>query len=179
MRYTIRRFNDYAQKNPDSKNMGTTLTFLYIHKRSITIGHIVDSRIYHIRKDHILHQPLDHSLVNEMINRNIITKEEAISHPHRNIITRSIQSNKSSDDMDIELIRDIQDEDYICLCTDGILEAIETNSNSNTLIDILSKEESNDAKMHTIIELCNMRSRDNFSAYLVQLGNDSNKNLQS
>ena len=62
LEYTYQQLDKFADDNP--KQMGTTLTLLYIYKQGLTAAHMGDSRIYHIRPDvGVLYQSRDHSLV--------------------------------------------------------------------------------------------------------------------
>jgi len=166
IQYTQSQFDDYLTQNPVARGMGTTLTLLYLADTYVLLAHIGDSRIYQIRDGKILFQTEDHSLVNSLIKNNIITPEEALSHPKRNVITRAIQGNSVSKvQADVAIIRNPQPGDYFFLCSDGILESI----NDNLLCSILADVRSNEAKMQEILTLCKEHSRDNFSAYLLQI----------
>ena len=60
--FAYAELDKYADDNP--RQMGTTLTLLYIGSKGITAAHMGDSRIYHIRPDvGVLYQTRDHSLV--------------------------------------------------------------------------------------------------------------------
>lgn len=164
--YTQQQFDDHIETHPEAKGMGTTLTLLFFSSIGALVAHIGDSRVYQIRAGKILFQTEDHSLVNALVKNNIITPEEALSHPQRNVITRAIQGNTvSKTNADISLITDIRSGDYFFLCTDGILEKI----SNDILCSILSKTITNDEKIAEIHELCSGQTRDNFSAYLVQV----------
>lgn len=109
--------------------MGTTVSLAYIYESSIYIGHVGDSRIYIVSEDKIKQITEDHSLVNELIKRGEISKEEAEHHPKKNIITRAVGTSR-----DIEI--DVQEYKYskaekLLLCSDGL-------SNMISEIDILN-----------------------------------------
>ena len=163
--YTQTAFDNYIKTNPMSKGMGTTLTLLHLHEEGATLVHIGDSRIYHVRGEEILFETEDHALVAQLVKQGIITPEEAVDHPRRNVITRAIQGNAYPSKIDVHSVTDIQAGDYFFLCSDGILESI-TNENLTT---ILSLDLSNEEKMGQIQKKCAAGSRDNFSAYLVQI----------
>ena len=86
---------DREDPNPESqRKMGTTLTMLHINNHEAVIAHMGDSRVYHVRPstdNAILYQTCDHSLVNELLRAEVITPEEAVNHPRRNVITRAMQ----------------------------------------------------------------------------------------
>lgn len=161
---------DREDPNPESmRKMGTTLTFLHLNDREAVVAHMGDSRIYHIRPSErfpILYQSSDHSLVNELVRAEIITPEEALTHPRRNVITRAMQPHlETRHNADVRTFNDVMAGDYFFLCSDGVTETI-TN---DILVDILCREVSDAEKIEAIRALCAESSRDNFSAYLVPI----------
>jgi len=164
--YTQKQFDQYLDIHAEAKGMGTTLTLLYLSASGALLAHIGDSRIYHIRAGKILFQTEDHSLVNTLVKNNIITPEEALAHPQRNVITRAIQGNSVSKvKADVTMITDLRPGDYFFLCSDGILEKV----SNDILCSILSQKITNDEKIAEIYNQCFGQTRDNFSAYLVQV----------
>ena len=156
----------YVQENIDALGMATTLTLLSTHNKGITIAHIGDSRIYHIREGVILHKTFDHSFTNELIAKKIISEGEAVNHPKRNVVTKAIKSDGGHQPPDFKHFQDVLPEDYFFLCTDGIIETI----TDTDLVDILNTSNlSNQEKIETIRERCESGSMDNHSAYLLQI----------
>lgn len=100
------------------KGMGTTITLAYIFKDKICIGHVGDSRAYLISKGDIFQITEDHSFVNELLKTGSITKEEAKTHPKRNMITRAVGSS-SIIEMDL-IIKEYDKSDILLLCSDGL-----------------------------------------------------------
>lgn len=162
---------DKLDKDSDNpRKMGTTLTFLYIGNKSAIIAHIGDSRVYQLRRHKngiisIVHRTEDHSLVNDLIKAEIITEEEAKTHPRRNVITRAIQPNLERCKATIFETKDVRNDDYFFLCSDGVLESID----DRILIRILESNASNEDKIDEIKKRCNESSKDNNSAYLIQI----------
>lgn len=105
------------------KGMGTTVSLCYIFKDYVFIGHVGDSRIYRIENDNILQVTEDHSLVNELIKKGEITKEEAYNHPQKNMITRAVGT---SYDLEIDLEEFKYEKDNkLLLCTDGVFNMLQ------------------------------------------------------
>jgi len=103
--------------------MGTTLSVCIVTDEKIFIGHMGDSRIYIVRGGKAIQITKDHSYVEELIDSGRITREQAKSHPNRNIITRALGL-----DRDIEVdtgIFDFTKGDCVLLCTDGLTNAVE------------------------------------------------------
>ena len=153
-------------ESPDQKGMGTTFTMACFHNAGITVAHIGDSRVYHVRDGAIMWQTDDHSLVNDYVKAGILDKKDAIDHPQKNVITRALQgASVRTTRADVRLITDIEAGDYIFLCTDGILESI----SDELLASILTKSGRLNDQNDEICNKCLASSRDNFSCYLLQI----------
>ncbi|WP_053956946.1 Stp1/IreP family PP2C-type Ser/Thr phosphatase [Inediibacterium massiliense] len=121
-----------AQQNEEYEGMGTTLTVVLIASK-IYVAHVGDSRAYLIRKNSISQITQDHSLVAELVRNGSITENEAKIHPQRNMITRALGTDE---DINIDLYTlDVEKEDIIVLCTDGLTNLIEIEEIKDTLID--------------------------------------------
>ncbi|GAB2026735.1 Stp1/IreP family PP2C-type Ser/Thr phosphatase [Lactovum odontotermitis] len=83
-------------KLDDYKGMGTTLEMLFLGKGHVILGHIGDSKSFLIRNRQLVPLTRDHSLVQELVEAGQITPEEALTHPQKNIITRSLGQNKEA-----------------------------------------------------------------------------------
>lgn len=111
-----------AQSREDFNGMGTTVTAVYIEGETIYWAHVGDSRIYLLRNRELSQITKDHSLVFELVQSGNITKEEAKSHPKRNMLTRAVGTSCSIK-IDTGMIK-WQLEDIILLCTDGLTNMV-------------------------------------------------------
>ena len=74
-----------------NNSIGTTLVGAIIVGNKIFIVNVGDSRAYLVAPlESIVQITKDHSVVQEMIDANVITKEQAKIHPRRNIITKAL-----------------------------------------------------------------------------------------
>lgn len=159
---------DYAKS---AKKPGTTLTFVYLNDSGAFAAHIGDSRIYHLRKNadgsiKIIYKSQDHSLVNELVRAGVITEEEAVNHPRKNVITRAMQPFLENRYKATPYeTNDVVDGDYFFMCSDGVLETID----DKLLCDILATDASDEEKMDKIKSMCGMNSHDNHTAYLIHV----------
>lgn len=153
---------------------GTTLAALCFNSSSYLAAHIGDSRIYHLRpslfdseagSNGIIYRSPDHSLVNDLVRAGQITEEEARTHPRRNVITRAMQPGlEHRFEPTVRESADILPGDYFFLCSDGVLERM----SDSTLCEIIATPDLTDAeKMGRILALCNLGTRDNYSAILI------------
>ena len=81
---------DQAQQFADFTGMGTTLVALYLEGNRATVVNVGDSRCYHLNRDGVRCVTTDHSLVQLMVQRGELTREQAKTYPGKNFITRAI-----------------------------------------------------------------------------------------
>ena len=88
-----REIERQSRENREHVGMGTTATVLcLLPDRRYMIGHIGDSRAYLLRDGELSQLTIDHSWVQEQVDRGMITPEQAKNHPQSNIITRALGS---------------------------------------------------------------------------------------
>jgi serine/threonine protein phosphatase PrpC len=114
----------FQKGETQAANMGTTLTMALIDNHNAYIGHVGDSRAYHIRGREIRQVTEDHSLAEDMVKKGKATREEVKASPMRSMLTRSIGTKKEvaiDDPIGIEL----EEGDCLLLCTDGLTNLVE------------------------------------------------------
>ena len=102
--------------------MGTTLTAVISTTDGETVVNVGDSRVYHITKNSIKQITKDHSVVEDMISRGDITREQARRHPNKNLITRALGGNHI-EKPDIFKFK-LDEGDYALLCSDGLTNVV-------------------------------------------------------
>lgn len=129
MNTLIRKINgdilEKSQIDASLNGMGTTLTLVVNINQEIHISHIGDSRAYKVNDKGMEQLTEDHSLVAGLVKKGEITKEEAKTHPQKNIITRALGTGEAiyADMYHFKLCP----EDIILLCTDGLTNSISEN----------------------------------------------------
>ena len=122
------RIRKHAQEHPKFSGMGTTVVVLHISEGppwQATIAHVGDSRAYLIQPDTLSLLTRDHSLVEERIDLGLVTREEASTHPLRNVLTRGLGI-ESGVESSVQT-RPIQPTDKILLCSDGLTKMMSDN----------------------------------------------------
>ena len=116
---------DYSMFDEQFSGMGTTIVGGVI--KSDGSGYIInvgDSRAYHIsrRSNSIYQITRDHSLVEELLESGVITREQAKVHPQKNVITRALGSDPevNADYFEFKL----QSGDILLMCSDGLSNTI-------------------------------------------------------
>lgn len=137
---------EYSSFEPDYRGMGTTLVGGVVYKNRAHLVNVGDSRAYLITPDGIRQVTRDHSYVEELVAMGAISREEAATHPKKNVITRAlgVDSSAEADYYDVSLSKG----DCILLCSDGLsnmvtdgemLEAYKNNKTPDLICNELMK----------------------------------------
>jgi len=124
-----------ASSDRELSGMGTTMVGTVVSGENALVLNIGDSRAYHITEDGIFKITRDHSVVEDMIDRGDITREEARCHPSKNLITRAVGTDTSVL-CDLYTVH-LQPEEFVLLCTDGLTNVI---SEQEILYEVLHGE---------------------------------------
>ncbi|MDR3127000.1 MAG: protein phosphatase 2C domain-containing protein [Tannerellaceae bacterium] len=165
IRYTETRFDEYIHGHPEAQGMATTLTLLYVGDMYVLAAHVGDSRIYQFREGSIQYRTEDHSLVNSWIKLGKISHEEARNHPRKNVILKAVGGTARPVEAEIQLLYDVKEGDSFFLCTDGVLEAV----SDERLAELFDGNRPSDVIKDALVEVCSLRSRDNYSFYIVPI----------
>lgn len=117
------RILEYADIMLDGRTLGSTIISLIIRDMIGVCFWAGDSRLYRYRNGNIEQLTRDHSHVEELIDRGIISREEADNHPESNVITRAVGAQ-----MDLILdfaTFDVAIGDVYTLCSDGLYNSID------------------------------------------------------
>ena len=113
-----RRIFIQASEDESLSGMGTTLTAAWFGASEVFIAHVGDSRCYLLRDGKLAQITQDHSMVMEMVRAGMLTREQAETHPMRNVITRAIGSDRAVDVDVTRLARHFHD--VWLICSDGL-----------------------------------------------------------
>ena len=103
---------------PELSGMGTTVGIAIVKDGVVYTAHAGDSRAYCIHGESIRQLTFDHSIVQEMVDKLLITPDEARTHPRRNVITRALGVESR---LDIDFTESYFEEGgFVLLCSDGL-----------------------------------------------------------
>ena len=102
--------------------MGTTLVAVLAGEEEAVVLNEGDSRCYHINRDGIVLVTRDHSLVEDLVERGELTREQARTHPHKNLITRALGA--EPDLMADRFYQPLAEGDCLLLCSDGLSNVV-------------------------------------------------------
>lgn len=109
---------DMADTKPELHGMGTTVVCAVVRDGCAFIAHAGDSRAYIFDGENLTQVTTDHSVVQNLIDKGEITKEQAQYHPNKNLITRAIGVDKNID-IDFDEV-ELGENEFLILCTDGL-----------------------------------------------------------
>ena len=161
IRYVNGLVMDEAAANPDYAGMGTTFVAAFIKDETLFVANIGDSRLYLIDSD-ITQVTEDHSYVGAMVRAGELTKEEAVRHPDKNIITRAIGASREPKVDFFEV--DLEKHDRILLCSDGLTNMV----SEEEILDIMESEYIGDVVDILIDEAKENGGNDNITAIVIQ-----------
>ena len=150
--------------NPERRGMGTTVSAVWVSGShgQVWALHLGDSRIYRMRSRKISQETEDHSPVFRLYQQGDLTKDQILQHPQKNLLERSlgISSTISPDVFQL----DIQLEDRLLMCTDGLSDSLRDSE-----IEALLQEPSLEVSVTRLIAEANRRGgHDNITICLIE-----------
>ena len=80
----------YATSREAGKMMGSTVVALVVREGDFAVMWAGDSRAYLFRDDQLIQLTTDHSQVQELMDRGMLTADEAADHPMRHVLARAV-----------------------------------------------------------------------------------------
>lgn len=155
-----------AMDEKDKTGMGTTLTLSIIQNNQLKIAQVGDSRAYLIRNKTIQLLTRDHSLVQNEVELGLLTPEEALWDPRKNIITKAVGIVAKIEPDIYEY--SLQPKDRILLCSDGLYDLVPEKE----LLQ-LSKKKKLEESVQQLIHSANAAGgKDNVTVVMVEIDLD-------
>jgi serine/threonine protein phosphatase PrpC len=154
-----------ARSQPNCEGMGTTVVAALFYDNRISVAHVGDSRLYRMRAGRIEQVTLDHSLLQELVDRGFYSPEEAQRASNKNYVTRALGVEAS---VDVELQEHpVSKGDLYLLCSDGLSDMVEDDDMGITVSTFGSNLGS--VAQH-LVQLANDNGgKDNISVVLAQV----------
>lgn len=143
---------------------GTTLTAVAVIGDLAYVVHVGDSRVYLVTKDGIEQMTRDHSLVQRLIELDQLTREEASSHPQKNVLYRALGQNES---LEVDaLTRRLPPNSRLMLCSDGLWNMVSETEIQEIAMSHTNPQEACDK----LVALANMYGgSDNITAVMLRV----------
>ncbi|HEX7081877.1 MAG TPA: Stp1/IreP family PP2C-type Ser/Thr phosphatase [Gammaproteobacteria bacterium] len=157
--------NQTAQSQPQCEGMGTTLVACLFYDNRVSVAHVGDSRLYRLRGNKFEQITMDHSLLQELVDRGFYSPEEAQRSTNRNYVTRALGVEPTVD-VEVQEV-EVQRGDYFLLCSDGLPDMVE---DEDIHLTISTFDSDVDTIAEQLIKLTNDNGgRDNVSVGLVHV----------
>jgi protein phosphatase len=112
--------------------MGTTIVSLWVIQKRAFVGHVGDSRAYLVRETQLSQLTNDHSWVNEQQRKGTLSREQARTHPFRNVVTRALGGKEK---VEVDLLElELKHGDLFLLCSDGLSSLVDDKTILETLV---------------------------------------------
>ncbi len=166
-----------SQEVPEQVGMGSTVAVAWIIGSRLYTTSAGDSRIYLLREGRFHQITIDHTWIQEAIDYNIITPDEARDHPQAHVLLRYIGSRElPKPDMRLRLKAQESDArseanqglrlrrgDQVLLCTDGLTDLVEKDE----ILHALQEQSPRDAVI-SLVDLARTRGgHDNITIVLL------------
>ena len=154
-----------ARTQPQCEGMGTTVVSALFFDNKVSIAHVGDSRLYRMRNDKLEQVTMDHSLLQELVDRGFYSAEEAQRAANKNYVTRALGVEPN---VEVEVQEfPVEKGDLYMLCSDGLSDMVEdddihlTISTFGANLDLVAKQ---------LIQLTNDNGgRDNVSVVMAHV----------
>ncbi|MCH5185639.1 MAG: Stp1/IreP family PP2C-type Ser/Thr phosphatase [Oscillospiraceae bacterium] len=151
---------NYSVRSSKFMFMGCTSTAAMIHSGKLIIAHVGDSRVYSA-KEKLVKMTKDHSYVQELVNRGIITEEEAKVHSRRNEITRAMGT---EDSIKVDISITPYNGEKILICSDGLTEMVDESE----IFEIMADNDNPADACRALVDRANeYGGRDNITAVII------------
>ena len=159
-----RRIFRMGTENESNRGMATTMVAAYIKDNTAYIANIGDSRAYLFRNGLLKQITKDHTYVNELIDKGVITEEEAQNHKQKNVITKALGADVFAEPD--YYMAELEKNDILMLCSDGLYGEIKDPE----IVEILNSGKSmNDVCTELVDEAIRAGGRDNITVICLKI----------
>jgi serine/threonine protein phosphatase PrpC len=146
------------------RGMGCTAEAVYLNGRHVVVGHIGDSRTYHLHEGRLLQLTRDQTLVNRLVELGSLTEEEAEIHPRRNELQQAVGGQP---DVEPGLYSSpLSPGDWVVVCSDGLSNHVSASDLKQML---QSEAQSAEMAARRLVNLANIEgATDNATVVVVR-----------
>ena len=158
-RVHVMRTSEIAMGRP-----GSTTVAILMHAHGTEVAHIGDSRVYLIHEGQIFRVTKDHSVVQEMVERGLLTLQQAAHHPDANRITRALgMAPEVAAELRPQPVLHVPGDAFV-LCSDGLSDLVEDHE----ILGIVGNEPAAQA-VGKLVDLANARGgHDNITVIVLR-----------
>ncbi|WP_374521627.1 PP2C family serine/threonine-protein phosphatase [Hydrogenophaga sp.] len=124
-----------AEQEPHS----TIAAFIVMPSGESHWAHAGDSRIYHFHQGKLVKRTLDHSYVQSLINQGELTEQQALDHPHANILMGCLGT-ENDPPVDLHMVPKLEAGDTLLACSDGLWHYFSPEELASTVAMLTPRE---------------------------------------
>jgi protein phosphatase len=166
LRVASSRVRNEEAKHPELHGMGTTLTLAYSLNDELFVAHVGDSRCYLSRGGSLYQLTRDHSLVEEMVRRGVLSAEQAVGHRMRHFVTNALGGGYAEVKVEVHKLK-LERGDILLLCSDGLSGMLSDEKISET---IRSRSNPEEACRQLVIDANDAGGADNITVIVAHFG---------
>ena len=162
--------NRHIMESDEATRMGTTVTGLAGLETAggdhLMVFNIGDSRVYRLAGHRLEQLTVDHSEVQELVLAGVITKEQARTHPRRNVVTRALGSESGllPDHWPLPAVTG----DRYLICSDGLFSELP----DEVILPLLAAGAPQQAADALVAAACDAGGHDNVTVVVVDIDAD-------
>jgi serine/threonine protein phosphatase PrpC len=175
-----------SRANPDRQGMGATLACVWVIGRRLYSTSAGDSRIFLIRAGAIQQLNIDHTWIQDAVDKGLIDPAKVKDSPNLHVIRRYLGSEKDVEpDFRMRLREGETNEqmianqgtplapgDVLLLCSDGLTDYLK----SNEILGVMQREKNLNASIKALVDLANQRGgQDNITVVMLMMPWDADK----
>jgi protein phosphatase len=126
-----------------------------------------DSRVYRIRDGRIEQVSQDHAFVEDLVEKGILSREDAAGHPQSNLVTRAVGAQENLK-VDVEIF-ELEHEDTYVLCSDGLDKEVPESD----IVDVVMREQPEVLSTQLVEEALERGARDNVTVITITVRDPS------
>jgi serine/threonine protein phosphatase PrpC len=156
-----------ASRAPGSRRrgMGCTAEVVFIDGRHVVVGHVGDSRTYHLHEGRLVQLTRDQTLVNRLVELGTLSPEEAETHPRRNELQQAIGGQPTVEPGLSHGV--LKPGDWVVVCSDGLSNHINANDLKQML---LSEAQSAEMAARRLVNFTNIQgATDNATVVVIRV----------
>jgi serine/threonine protein phosphatase PrpC len=166
--------DQYAQERDMLEAPRTTIVAAIVQRGMLYCAHVGDSRLYHYRDSHLLFRTEDHSVVQHLYNKGMISKDDMSTHPYRHKVSNCLGGDVPPK-IDLADRQELAEGDTILLCTDGVWGAVADEQIKHMLNNASIEDGVTELLNHA--EQVSHEQGDNMSAIGLQWGDKLSSNV--
>jgi len=158
-----------VEQHPERKGMGSTLVAVRLRRSRLELAWVGDSRVYQWQEggqrqdSDFTPLSVDHSYVQDMVLRGVLTEDEAQHHPQRNLVRQALGMKLACIKIDSRRVYPSR-AGGLLLCSDGVSDMLSRSQLANILTQDISLQDKLESLRQAVL---NTEAADNFSAIVI------------